>query len=117
LLDDGFAQFSTISALEDSYFQRTAQFDKFAQQITLESSDAQIMHFIVAIIKTAFVFLPWFVFPPVLYLDHTFLKLMHELSESLVDDGFEFVELSEDEGSELHVVVEEVSEGEGDMMF
>ena len=46
-----------------------------------------------------------------------FLVLAHKLGEGFVDDWLIFIVLLEDESCELAIMVEEVSEGEHEMMF
>ena len=75
------------------------------------------MHLIITIIKAALVLFPRLVLSPTFGLDHIFFIFVHELSESLVDDGLIFVEFCEDDRGKFPIVVEEVSKGEGNMMF
>ena len=46
-----------------------------------------------------------------------FFELMHELGECLIDDGLILIVIREDDGGELSIVMEKISERKHEMMF
>lgn len=82
----------------------------------LEPSDAILESLVIPVIEGALIGLPVVLLLPSLVMKHSLLKLKHELRECFVDGWFVLVVVVEDELGEISVVVEEISEGEHDVV-
>lgn len=82
----------------------------------LEPPYAILESLVIAIIEGALVGLPVVVLPPSLLMQDRLFKLEHELRECFIDDGLVLVVVVEDELGQVSVVVEQVSEGEHDVV-
>ena len=105
LLNHFLTKLATVSALEHSYLKlrsdfrcarhSPAQFDKFSQEVTFESPDAEVCDIFVTVIETTLVGFLIFLISPIIG-GIFLLFFLNVLSECFVDDWFVFVVLMED---------------------
>jgi hypothetical protein len=126
LLYDVLADFPASPAFEDTNFELgpyfrcpgycSFEFDKFAQILALQTSNTILQSFLVAIVKATLVSLLAVIVTLAFLVKDGLFVLEHELGECLIDDGLVLVVLVEDELGEVLVVVEQVPEGEDNVM-